>query len=216
MGEMRKPLRILLADDHPFVREGIRSFLAELPEFHVVAEATTGTEAIELTAAHSPDILLLDINMPGVNGIDAIKTLRKTHPATRVLVLTVHNTKEYVLQVAKAGAHGYLLKDAPPEELLQAIKVIQGGGRYYSPTVVGYLAAQLEPASPDRLHLTERETQVLILVARGKTIKEMAEELQITPSTVQTYRVRVMEKLGIHNVAGLTRYALQQRLLPLE
>lgn len=211
MGETKTNLRLMLADDHPFVREGLRSFLADTPGMEIVAEAATGTEAVEIAETTKPDILLLDINMPGLNGIEAIRILRKKAPSIKILVLTVHNTREYVLQVAKAGAHGYLLKDAPPEDLLAAIKHIETGKRYFAPGVAGHLAELMEPPV-----LTQRESEVLILIAKGRTIKEMAEDLQITHSTVQTYRVRIMEKLGIHNVAGLTRWALKNGLLPLE
>lgn len=218
MGESGKGrLRLLLADDHPFVREGIRSFLGDFSDIEVVGEASAGEEALEMTAELRPDIVLLDINLPGINGIEALRQIKQKIPATKVLVLSVHNTKEYVIQGAKAGAHGYLLKDAPPQELLQAIRAIQNGQRYYSPSLAGYLAASFEEKPPSgEPHLSDREVEVLVLIAQGRTIKEMAEALDITPSTAQTYRGRLMEKLRIHTVAGLTRYALQKGLIPLE
>lgn len=212
-------LRILLADDHPFVREGIRSFLAEFDDIDIVGEAATGQEVLQMAEATRPDILLLDINLPDMNGIEALKRLKKELPATKVLVVSVHNTQEYVIQGAKAGAHGYLLKDAPPRELLQAIRAIQNGQRYYSAPLAGFLASCLEPKEQmqdPHLALSDRELQVLVLITQGKTIKEMAEDLQVTPSTAQTYRGRLMEKLQIHTVAGLTRYALRKKLIPLE
>jgi len=124
MSEMSADLKVLLVDDHPFVREGIRSFLSDQPGFDVVGEACSAEEALELAAKQKPDLVLLDINMPGVNGIEIVGSLRKLLPSSKILILTVHNSREYVLHVARSGAHGYLLKEAPPEELLQAIKAI--------------------------------------------------------------------------------------------
>lgn len=216
---MRKT-SVLLVDDHPFVREGIRSFLSDLPDFEVVGEATSGTEALKLAEQYEPDFILLDINMPGMNGLEAVGQLRKSTPEAKILILTVHNSREYVLHVAKSGAHGYILKEAPPEELLQAMQAIRSGQKYYSPTVAGYVLDEYERGNgkKDRAdkQLTPREVEVLIATANGKSIKEMADELNITAATVQTYRVRIMEKLEIHNVAGLVKYALQKGYLPLD
>jgi len=216
---MRKT-SVLLVDDHPFVREGIRSFLSDLPDFEVVGEATSGTEALKLAEQYEPDFILLDINMPGMNGLEAVGQLRKSTPEAKILILTVHNSREYVLHVAKSGAHGYILKEAPPEELLQAMQAIRSGQKYYSPTVAGYVLDEYERGTgkKDRAdkQLTPREVEVLIATANGKSIKEMADELNITAATVQTYRVRIMEKLEIHNVAGLVKYALQKGYLPLD
>lgn len=214
---------VLLVDDHPFVREGIRSFLSDLPDFEVVGEASTGAEALKLAEQHEPDFILLDINMPGINGLEAVGQLRKATPEAKILILTVHNSREYVLHVAKSGAHGYILKEAPPEELLQAMQAIRSGQKYYSSAVASYVLDEYERGSgkkerqerPDK-QLTPREVEVLISTAKGRSIKEMAEELNITPATVQTYRVRIMEKLEIHNVAGLVKYALQKGYLPLD
>ena len=219
---MRKT-SVLLVDDHPFVREGIRSFLSDLPDFEVVGEAATGAEALRLAEQHEPDFILLDINMPGINGLEAVGQLRKLTPEAKILILTVHNSREYVLHVAKSGAHGYILKEAPPEELLQAMQAIRGGQKYYSSAVAGYVLDEYERGSgkKDRQEkqekqLTPREVEVLIASAKGKSIKEMADELNITSATVQTYRVRIMEKLEIHNIAGLVKYALQKGYLPLD
>lgn len=216
---VQKPLRILLADDHPFVREGIRSFLAEVNDIEVVGEARTGAEVLDMASGLQPDLLLLDINLPDMNGIETLRRLTSQSPGIRVLVLSVHNTREYVIQGAKAGARGYILKDAPPEELLQAIRSIQNGNHYYSPAVARYIVEHLQPPSApgeNRPPLSERELEVLVLIAQGKTIKEMADALNITPSSAQTYRARLMEKLQIHTVAGLTRYALLNKIIPFE
>jgi DNA-binding NarL/FixJ family response regulator len=219
---MRKT-SVLLVDDHPFVREGIRSFLSDLPDFEVVGEASTGTEALRMAEQHKPDFILLDINMPEINGLEAVGQLRKSTPGAKILILTVHNSREYVLHIAKSGAHGYILKEAPPEELLQAMQAIRNGQKYYSSAVAGYVMDEYERSSnkkdrPEKQEkqLAPREVEVLIATAKGKSIKEMAEELNITSATAQTYRVRLMEKLEIHNVAGLVKYALQKGYLPLD
>lgn len=212
---------VLLVDDHPFVREGIRSFLSDLPDFEVVGEASSGMEALKLAQEHAPDFILLDINMPGMNGLEAVGQLRKSTPDAKILILTVHNSREYVLHVAKSGAHGYILKEAPPAELLHAMQAIRSGQKYYSPAVAGHVFDDYERSTGKKVdrnerQLTPREVEVLILTAKGKSIKEMADELNITSATVQTYRVRIMEKLEIHNVAGLVKYALQKGYLPLD
>jgi DNA-binding NarL/FixJ family response regulator len=210
---------VLLVDDHPFVREGIRSFLSDLPDFEVVGEASSGSEAVKMAQQHDPDFILLDINMPGTNGLEAVGQLRKSTPKAKILVLTVHNSREYVLHVARSGAHGYILKEAPPEELLQAMNAIRGGQKYYSPAVAGYVFDEYERPVGKKLpekQLTPREVEVLIASAKGLSIKEMADSLDITTATVQTYRVRLMEKLEVHNVAGLVKYAFQKGYLPLD
>lgn len=215
------PITVLLVDDHPFVREGIRSFLSDQPGFQVVAEASNGDEALHLSEKLRPDFVLLDINMPGVNGIEILGNLRRSVPDTKVLVLTVHNSREYVLHVARAGAHGYLLKESPPEDLLAAIRAIQSGQRYYSSAVSSYVVDEYErikpgPRKPEDRNLTPREIEVLILTAKGKSVKEISDDLNIAVATAQTFRARVMDKLNIHHLAGLVKYALQKGYLPLE
>ncbi|MGZ8940130.1 MAG: LuxR C-terminal-related transcriptional regulator, partial [Limisphaerales bacterium] len=157
-------------------------------------------------------------NMPEMNGLEAVGRLRKCSPEAKILILTVHNSREYVLHVAKSGAHGYILKEAPPEELLLAMKAIRSGQKYYSPAVAGHVFDDYERPNSKRIErqLTPREVEVLIYTARGKSIKEMAEALNVTMPTVQTYRVRIMEKLEIRNIAGLVKYALQKGYVPLE
>jgi DNA-binding NarL/FixJ family response regulator len=207
-------LRVLLVDDHPFVREGIRSFLSDQADFEVVGEASTGEEALRMVEQLRPDFVLLDINMPGVTGLEVVTHIRKLAPATKILMLTVHNSREYVLHVARSGAHGYVLKDAPPEELMHALRSIQAGQRYYSSTLSGYVLDDYENKTTgqraDARGLTPREVEVLIQSARGLSVKEISEALNITSATVQTYRARLMEKLEIHNLAGLVKYAVQK------
>ena len=210
-------MRILLVDDHPFVREGIRSFLGEQEDMEIVGEAANGNEVLRDASKINPDLVLLDINLPDLNGIEVLRRLTKDSPRIKVLVLSVHNTREYVIQVVKAGARGYILKDAPPEELLQGIRSIQNGNHYFSPAVASHIIDRIQPAKGEEdTLLSEREREVLVLIAQGKTIKEMAESLEITSSSAQTYRARLMEKLQIHTTAGLTRFALSRKLLPLE
>jgi len=219
MSSPAKKKSVLLADDHPFVREGLRSFLEDQSDFHVIAEASTGAETLRLAREHRPDFILLDINMPEMSGLEIIGPLRKSSPDSKILVLTVHNSREYVLHVARSGAHGYILKEAPPDELLEAMDAIQTGQRFYSPAVAGYVLQEYEGKPFDKkadTSLTPREVEVLILTAKGQSIKEMADALNITAATVQTYRVRIMEKLKIHNVAGLVKYALRKGYLQLE
>lgn len=210
-----KTLRVLLVDDHPFVREGIRSYLSDFSDIEIIGEASSGQEAVAITQQHRPDLILLDINMPGMNGLEVVGQLRKTHPLTKILILTVHNSREYVIHVAKSGAQGYLLKESPPEELLQAIRAIQSGGTYYSPRVATHLVDEFQNKTTQKTEATlaPRELEVLIHTAKGRSIKEMAEIMDVTAATVQTYRVRLMEKLDLHNVAGLTKYAVQKGLI---
>jgi two-component system nitrate/nitrite response regulator NarL len=204
------PLSVLLVDDHPFVREGIRSFLAEAPGCVIAGEAGSGEEAIQLAEKLQPNFILLDINMPGANGLEIIGKLRRLLPDAKILVLTVHNSREYVLHVARSGAHGYILKEAPPAELLQAMRAIQGGEKYFGAGVAGHAVEKKEPA------LTPREVEVLILTAKGKGIKEIADALSISNPTVQTYRVRIMQKLKVHHVAGLVTFAIQKGYVTLD
>jgi DNA-binding NarL/FixJ family response regulator len=215
MSEHKKRLRVLLVDDHPFVREGIRSYLSDFPEIEIIGEASSGQEALTIANKQHPDLILLDINMPEMNGLEVVGQLRKVVPRPKVLVLTVHNSREYVLHVAKSGAEGYLLKESEPGELHQAIQAIRDGGTYYSPQVSRHILEiyKKSPTPKSEPGLAPRELEVLIHTAKGKSIKEMADILNITTATVQTYRVRLMEKLNIHNVAGLTKYALQRGLI---
>lgn len=216
MSNKPKSLRILLVDDHPFVREGIRSFLSDIADLQIVAEASSALDGFQLAKKHLPDLILLDINMPGMNGVEAVGQFKKLLPGVKILILTVHNSREYVLHAAESGANGYLLKEAPPEELLQAIRAIQEGQFYYSNAVMAHVITKIQGPGLAPHHenpLTAREREVLVHSAQGLSVKEIAELLHLTPTTVQTYRVRIMEKLDIHNIAGLVKYALQKRLI---
>ncbi len=211
------PIRIVVADDHAVVRAGITGVLSATPEFEVVAEAGTGQEAIALVEEHRPEVVVLDISMPGMSGLEAAATLRTAHPELRILILSVHDHPEYVMESVRAGANGYLRKDAEPRELRDAIRAVARGDAYYSPAVARQLSAALRgdtPVEPPnqraRLEaLTRRERDVLLGVTQGKTNKEVAASLGLSPRTVESYRESLMRKLGIYTVAGLTRFVVE-------
>jgi DNA-binding NarL/FixJ family response regulator len=197
------PIRVLVADDHAVVREGIRGVLGGEPGFLVVAEAATAADAIELAAAHQPDVVVLDITMPGGSGLGAVAGIAEAAPGAAVLMLSMHDNPEYVRESERAGAQGYLRKDSAAAELRQAVRAVHRGERYFTGTAetperAGALAA-----------LTPRERDVLRGIARGRTNKEIAAELGIGSRTVETHRESLMRKLGIRTVAGLTRLALE-------
>lgn len=210
-------IRILLVDDHPVVREGLRSCFARLPQLRIVGEAASGEEALRLAKRLKPDLVLMDINMPGINGLVATARLRKIAPDAKVLILSVHENREYVAEVARSGARGYILKDAAPAELIRAIEAVHRGEGFFSPPVA---AAMLEsmggPPAPSGLPsagcLTAREREVIALIAAGAGNKDIAERLAVALSTVKTLRERLMRKLDLHTIAGLTNFAVAQGL----
>lgn len=214
------PIRIVVADDHPVVRAGITGVLTATPGFEVVAEAATGQQVIELVTLHDPRVVVLDISMPGMTGLEAAATLRAEYPSLRMLILSVHDHAEYVTESVRVGANGYLRKDATPQELRDAIRAVARGDEYYSPAAAKQLSAALRgeaPAAQRRNHrerldaLTRRERDVLTGVTAGKTNKEIATDLGLSPRTVESYRESLMRKLGIYTVAELTRFALEAR-----
>jgi len=209
-------LRVLLADDHTVLRSGLRHMLGSYADFAVVGEAASGLEAIERARTLKPDLVLLDLSMPGIGGLDALVRLRSELPWVKVLVLTMHDDPGYVRQALAAGAVGYVLKTAADDELLTALRVVAGGGTYVYPTLASR-ALQGEsvhsgPAEGDG-GLSQRETQVLQLLALGYTNQEIAEQLVVGVRTVETYRKRIMDKLNLHTRAQLVRYALAHRLI---
>ena len=214
---MTKPIRVLVADDHMIVRTGIRHVLESEPGFEVVGEAANGTEALSLAAELRPDVVVLDISMPDVSGLELAARLRGTGDGARVLILSMHNNAEYVLESVRAGAHGYLLKDTAATELRTAIRAVCQGESYFSPPVASRLSAAVrgehasQPAGLDQL--TAREREVLLGVAQGRTNKEIATELGISHRTVETHRESLMRKLQIRTVAELTRFALGAGIL---
>lgn len=210
------PIRVIVADDHAIVRTGIRHVLESEPGFAVVGEAANGAEAIELARTLAPDVAVLDISMPGESGLQVAQELRRQSPATRVLILSMHDNTEYVLEAVRAGAHGYILKDTAATELRSAIHAVRRGESYFSPPIARRLTAVVRGISEEEDllgQLTARERQVLVGVAQGRTNREIAMELGISHRTVETHRESLMRKLGIRTVAGLTRVALEAGLI---
>lgn len=209
------PIRVALADDHTLVRAGIRSLLEGIAGVQVVGEASTGEEALEL-AAGNPDVLLLDITMKDMSGLEVAERVRVRQPAVKVLILSMHSSEEYVLQALRAGAAGYLLKDAATAELELALHAVLRGETWLSPAVSrqvvdGYL--QRVGGQPAAEPLTPRQREVLRMIARGRTTKEIAFELNLSVKTVETHRAQIMERLAIRDVAGLVRYAMRTGLI---
>jgi len=210
-------IRILLADDHPVVREGIRASLGGQPHLEIVGEAADGSEIVSLVRNHKPDIVLMDINMPKVNGIDATRAIVTAGLPCRVIILTVVSSQEYMAEMMRAGAKGYVLKDAHPEELIEAIEEVYNGSLYYLVNEGGLGEIHPPPPSkppPDPTQvLSGREIQVLKLVANGNTSKDIALMFDVSVRTVKTYRERIMRKTGLHSVAEMTQYAVACGLL---
>jgi len=206
-----KPLRVLLADDHVLVRAGIHSLLNQLDGIDVVGEASNGREALELVEMHRPGVVLMDIDMPELNGLDATARIVSRFPSVRVIILSVHGTEEHVLQALRAGAAGYLLKNISPAELDHAIRSVNEGNNHITDSVAKHVVARLVEGarigSPDRL--TVRQREVLQLVAEGNTSKEIATKLGISVKTTESHRAELMQTLGIHDTAGLVRYAIR-------
>jgi DNA-binding NarL/FixJ family response regulator len=207
---------VLVADDHMIARTGIRHVLESEAEFEVVGEAASGTEALALTLKLHPDVVVLDISMPGVSGLEVAGRLRASSPETRILILSMHDQAEYVLESVRAGAHGYLLKDTAATELRDAIRAVCRGGSYFSPPVANRLTAAVrgdQSAQHGLDQLTGREREVLLGIAQGRTNKEIAGELGISHRTVETHRESLMRKLQLRTVAELTRFALSAGLV---
>ena len=208
-------LRVMLVEDHTLVRAGIRALLQGLPDIQVVAEAADGLAALELIAADPPDVVLMDISMPGLSGLETAARLRQQASAPRVILLSMHASEEYVLQALQQGVSGYLLKDAGTSELTAAIRAVARGETYISPAVSKHLAGYIrrvgETSSGDGL--TPRQREILKLIAEGRTTQQIAQQLHISVKTAETHRAQLMERLNIHDVAGLVRYAIRTGLV---
>ncbi|HEY3933374.1 MAG TPA: response regulator transcription factor [Gemmatimonadales bacterium] len=212
---MVERIRVAVVDDHAVVREGIRRVLEGEPGVSVIAEGRNGDEALTLVERDHPDVLVIDVAMPGRTGIQVASEMRQLDSATRVLILSMYDQPEYVLESVKAGARGYLLKDSAPAELRRAVRAVYEGESYFPPSIAARLAAATQPAaakSPLDL-LSPREREVLLGVARGETNKEIAARLGISHRTVETHRESLMDKLNIRTIAGLTRLVLEAGLL---
>lgn len=215
-------LRILLADDHLLVRAGIRSLLERIEAMSVVAEANNGREAVALARAHKPDLVIMDITMKELNGIEAMVQILSQSPSPRVLILSMHSTEEFVRRAMKAGAHGYLVKDSAPLELRMAIEAVMRGEIYLSSRVSRHLVAGLmqgpggERPESSIEALTARQREILQMIAEGKSTKEIAFVLGVSVKTVETHRADLMERLGIRDVAGLVVYAIRNGLIDID
>jgi DNA-binding NarL/FixJ family response regulator len=211
-------LRIVIADDHEVVRQGVRGVLDGEDGFHVVGEAQDGDAAIALVADVQPDVLVLDVNMPGKSGLDVTRELRAAGVSVRILILSMHDEPEYVLQAVRSGADGYVLKDVSPAELRDAVQAVYEGREYFTAQVSRQLSVGLrEEIEEQQLRtgldlLTPRETEVLLLIAEGHTNREAGDRLDISPRTIETHRERVMDKLRVRTVAGLTRFVVEHGL----
>ena len=210
-------IRVLIADDHVIVRQGLRALLEADGDFTVVGEADTGRQAVRLTQKLNPEVVIMDIAMPGMNGLEATRRIRRRAPSTRVLILSMYQDEEYVLQVVAAGAAGYIGKQMAATDLLDGVRAVSRGQQFRLTTSVMFGDSWAEPASSDHasetlLALTVREAEVLALISNSKTNREIAGVLLISVKTVEKHRQRIMDKLDIHDVAGLTRYALAHRL----
>ncbi len=201
-------VHILLVDDHPLVRDGLRARLETIPHFAVVAEAGNSDEALHYAASQAIDLALMDINLIGMNGIDLTARFNTLYPEIAILMLSMHDKAEYVMQAIQAGARGYVLKDAPAMDIITAIDTVMSGGIYYSAGLAKQLARPLVPA----LLLTPREREVLQCIATGKSNKHIARELDLSVRTVETHRLNIKRKLGIEGQADLIRFALEQTL----
>lgn len=216
MSETR--IRVIIADDHAVVRQGIRTVLEEIPGLTVLAEAADGSEIAGLLENHTPDLLVLDISMPTKTGLEVAKELRAEGREIPILILSMHDNPEYVLEAVRAGADGYILKDVGPAELREAVEAVVDGREYFAERVTHQLSVALrEELERERQRskldqLTGREREVLVRVAKGRTNREIAEEFGISPRTVETHRERVMAKLRIRTVAGLTRFVVENGL----
>ena len=202
------PTRLLIVDDHPMVVEGLRAVLETYDDLAVLGVAGDGAAALEAAGRLRPDVVLLDLNMPGVDGLSACEMLRDRHPEMRVLILSMHDAREYVATALRHGAAGYCLKDQDTDEIRHAIEVVRGGGRYLCPGA----ESALEPA-PGAEPLTSREQTILLHLAQGRSNKEVAARLDISVRTVETHRKNLKRKLGISTTAGLTRYAMEHGML---
>ena len=208
-------IRVLIADDHAVVRQGLKQILGDTPEMLVAGEATNGQEALDKVRAEVWDVVVLDISMPDRSGLDILKELQSERPKLPVLVLSMYSEDQFAVRVLKAGAHGYLTKDSAPDELVKAIRKVVSGGTYVSAFLAEKLAFEIGTDSSKLPHeaLSDREFQVLRLIAAGKSVKEIAAELYLSVKTASTYRARLLQKMNLETNAELIHYAIQNRLI---
>ncbi len=207
-------LRILIADDHPIVRQGIGQLIAKTADMIVADEASNGSEVLDKVRASHCDVVLLDISMPGLHGLDIIRQLKKESPRLPILILSMHSEEQYAVRAFRAGASGYLTKQSAPDELLAAIRKVSIGGKYVSSSLAEKLASDLEIGTGKLPHetLSNREYQVMLMIAAGKTVAEIAEELSLSVQTISTYRARILQKMRMKNNVELANYAIKNQL----
>jgi DNA-binding NarL/FixJ family response regulator len=207
--------RILIADDHAIFREGLKQILEDVPELVVVDEASRGQEVLDKVAKHDYDLLLLDIAMPGLSGLETLKLLRSQKPKLRVLILSMYPEEQYAVRAIKAGAYGYITKASASEELIQAIRKVSTGGKYISASIAEKLLADLGPEAEQPLHerLSDREYQIICMIGRGKTVSEIADALALSVKTVSTHRMHILEKMKMKTNAELINYAIKHDLV---
>jgi len=214
-------IRIILADDHKIVLEGLHTLIEKQQDMKIVGEAENGQVAVKLVSKHSPDVIIMDISMPDLNGIDAIRKITAESRNTKVVVLSIHDDKRYVMEAFKAGALGYLLKSSSSRELIYAIQTVISNKIYIDPSIAnimleGVVCALSNNVSLNSFMLTNRECEVLKLIAEGKTTKEIALILYVSKSTIEAHRKKIMDKLDIYSVAGLTKFAIREGLTTIE
>jgi two-component system invasion response regulator UvrY len=208
-------IRVLIADDHTIVRQGLCQILDEPADIEVVAQARDGREVLGLVRDHRPDVVILDISMPGKSGLEVLRDLKAAHLKTSVVVLTMHPEEHYAVRALRAGAAGYLTKGSAGDELIDAIRKVAGGGRYVTASVAERLALEFQMGGdrPLRETLSDREHEVMRLIARGMSTSEIADELALSSKTVSTYRARILQKLGLKNNAEIVRFAIEEGLI---
>ncbi|MGD9249614.1 MAG: response regulator transcription factor [Desulfobacterales bacterium] len=208
-------INVVIADDHPIVRAGLKQIITEEADIAVAGEASNGLELLNLVRQHEYDVILLDLTMPGMDGLDVLKQLRIEKPRLPVVILTIHPESQYALRILKAGASGYLTKASADEELIGAIRKVHRGGKYISPSLAEKIAFALDEdaSKPPHETLSDREYQVLCLIGSGKTVSQIADALALSVKTVSTYRARILEKMHLQNNAELIHYAVQNGLV---
>jgi DNA-binding NarL/FixJ family response regulator len=216
------PIRVLIADDHKIMLAGLRSLLEKHAEFEVAGEAENGRKAVKMALDAKPDVVVMDVSMPDLNGIEATTQIVEGLPATRVIALSMHSDKRFVMGMLQAGAAGYLLKDCASQELANAIRQVAGGKKYLSPEITGVViddflrGGHSEEAATAKSVLSAREREVLQLIAEGWSTKQIASHLYVSIKTIETHRRQIMKKLDLHNIADLTKYAIREGLTSIE
>lgn len=214
-------IRLVLADDHTIVRDGLRALLEANPEIKVVGDASNGQEAVEQVQKLTPDIVVMDISMPGINGIDATRHILETNPEVGIIILSMLGTADHVFHALQAGVRGYLLKESAGREVMQAVETVYGGEMYFSRPITqtminDYMQARVEAQSEPLESLSLRENEILCLVVEGKTSAEIGQSLHLSPKTIDSYRSRMMQKLGVSDFTELIKFAIKHGLISLE